>query len=102
MTDPFEALFEAADSPQWRARMATPSVGVEPSLHPEIYAAVFGSPEGMRVLRDLYNQYVNVTRAVPGEGPERAFYREGMAQVVFDIVSKIEEAHAGGADGDEG
>lgn len=54
----------------------------------DIYGIAFGTPAGQAVLKDLYSRYVHVTRAVPGEGSDAAFLREGMAQVVMDIMDK--------------
>jgi hypothetical protein len=62
---------------------------------PAVYAAAFMTPAGKLVLEDMYARYVNVTRAIPGQGTDAAFYREGMAQVVFDIVHNITQAQNG-------
>lgn len=59
------------------------------SVPPETYAAVFTTPAGREVLEDMIRRYVMVTRAVPGEGADAAFYREGMAQVALDIVNQV-------------
>jgi hypothetical protein len=86
-----DALFHNADDPAWRALMETAeaSATIKRQADCELYAVVFGTPAGRLVLEDMYNRYVNVTRCVPGQGADAAFYREGMAQVVFDIVHNI-------------
>lgn len=64
-------------------------------LDPVSYAECFSTEAGQAVLLDMYNRYVNVTRAVPGLDADQAFFREGMASVVFDIVNKMEKAFEG-------
>jgi hypothetical protein len=64
-------------------------------LDPAIYLACFSTPAGRAVLSDLISRYVNVSRFVPGEAEGSGYYREGMAQVVFDIASKVEGAAQG-------
>lgn len=92
----FDALFDAADSDAWRklteGQNAPP---VDDRLDAALYRQVFGTEAGQLVLADMYNRYVNVTRAVPGMGADQAFYREGMAQVVFDIVHKMTQENDG-------
>ena len=97
MIDGLEALFENADDPAWRDLMekASEISQVKPDIDPALYAATFNTPAGREVLRAMYNEYVNVSRCVPGQGTDAAFYREGMAQVVFDIVHKIMMASEG-------
>lgn len=100
MSDPMEALFQNADDPAWKNLMdqAEQDAPVKQTIDPEVYAACFSTPAGRAVLEDMYRRYVNVTRCVPGQGTDAAFYREGMAQVVFDIVHNVTQAH-GGEDG---
>jgi hypothetical protein len=90
-------LFSSADMDSFRKMMgaAEDAAPVKRGLDPAFYAACFGTPEGQAVLQDLYSRYVHVTRAVPGQGADAAFLREGMAQVVFDIVDQISQAHSG-------
>jgi len=61
----------------------------------QIYAACFGTPAGRAVLADMRKKYVTVTRFVPGAGAEHGFYREGMAQAVFEIEELIKAAKGG-------
>ncbi len=98
--DALARLFENADDPAWQALMAKAEEGapIRQTVDPEVYAACFNTPAGRAVLEDMHRRYVNVTRCVPGQGTDAAFYREGMAQVVFDIVHNITQAH-GGDDG---
>lgn len=99
-----DALFQNADSAAWKELMSRveDQAPVKQGVEAEVYAAVFSTPAGKAVLEDMYNRYVNVTRCVPGQGTDAAFYREGMAQVVFDIVNNINQANEGTADGKEG
>lgn len=92
-----DALFQAAESPAWQDLMAAGEVAapIKQTVTAEAYAATFNTPAGRAVLEDMYNRYVNLTRCVPGQGVEAAFYREGMAQVVFDIVHNINTAQEG-------
>jgi hypothetical protein len=95
-----DELFDLAGDPStdaWRKMMdgAQAAQPVKPAVDPDIYAACFQTDAGRLVLSDLYRRYVHVTRAVPGAGADAAFYREGMAQVVFDIVDRITQAHEG-------
>lgn len=99
-----DALFAQADSDAWRDLMnrAENTAPIKQGVDPDLYAVVFSTPAGHQVLADMYNRYVNVTRCVPGQGPDAAFYREGMAQVVFDIVHNITLAQEGDGNGKEG
>lgn len=92
-----DGLFEGAGMDDFRKMMDGQEeiAPVKQSLDPAIYAEAFGSEAGQLVLQDMYNRYVNVTRCVPGLGADQAFYREGMAQVVFEIVANIDAAHNG-------
>ena len=92
--DPLDVLFEAADDDAWRQLMADErrKARLGSDLDDETYAAAFGTPAGRLVLRDMLKRYVMVTRADPHDAPEAAFYREGMAQVVFEIVDKCNRA----------
>jgi hypothetical protein len=98
-----DALFQNADSDAWRDLMLRTEADapVKQSVDPELYAVVFSTPAGREVLADMYNRYVNITRCVPGQGADAAFYREGMAQVVFDIVHNIALAQEGDGNGQE-
>lgn len=95
--DAMDALFQNADSPAFKDLMeqAERAAPIKQSLDAETYAACFNTPAGRAVLEDMYNRYVNVTRCIPGQGTDAAFYREGMAQVVFDIVHQITQASEG-------
>lgn len=95
--DALDGLFASADMEAFRAMMNAAEAGapVKRSVEASIYAACFNTPAGREVLQDLYSRYVHVTRAVPGQGAEAAFYREGSAQVVFDIVDQITQAQNG-------
>ena len=97
MKDALDALFMSADMDSFRAMMdkAEEAAPVKRGLDPEIYAAVFQTEGGRLVLEDMYSRYVHVTRCIPGQGADAAFYREGMAQVVFDIVDQITRANNG-------
>lgn len=92
-----DALFESADMDEFRAMMDQAERGapVKRTLDPAVYAACFGTAAGRAVLEDMYARYVHVTRAVPGGGTDAAFYREGMAQVLFDIVDQINQGENG-------
>lgn len=96
-----DALFQNADSAAWKELMdrVESQAPIKQGVDPELYAAVFSTPAGQQVLADMYNRYVNLTRCVPGQGTDAAFYREGMAQVVFDIVHNINTAHEGDPNG---
>ena len=102
IADGLAGLHASADMQSWREMIEgdAEDLKIETGLDPAIYALVFGSPEGVMVLEDMYAKYVNVTRAVPGAGADAAFYREGMAQVVFDIVHQMSKAYQG--DNDDG
>lgn len=78
-----------------QAEDAAKAAGIEATKIATIYAACFNTPAGQVVLEDMYRRYVHVTRAVPGQGAEAAFYREGMAQVVFDIAACIARVQQG-------
>jgi hypothetical protein len=95
--DALDGLFASADMESFRAMMNAAEAGapVKRQVEPSIYAACFNTPAGQAVLQDMYTRYVHVTRAVPGQGAETAFYREGMAQVVFDIVDQMTQAQNG-------
>jgi hypothetical protein len=92
-----DQLFSSADMGEFRRMMdaAETSAPIKRTLDPAIYAACFTTEAGALVLADMYARYVHVTRAIPGGGADAAFYREGMAQVVFDIVDQITQAHNG-------
>ena len=92
-----DALHQSAGMDDFRNMMdaGEAAAPIKQGVDPTVYAAVFGSGAGALILEDMYNRYVNVTRAVPGQGAEAAFYREGMAQVVLDIAYNISKAHEG-------
>lgn len=101
--DPFRELMNAAADPFWRDNVlgsteeaAIPGVK---RIDSAIYLACFNTPAGRAVLADLYNRYVNVSRFVPGEPEFSGYYREGMAQVVFEIAALCEAASQGEEDG---
>ena len=87
----FEALLQAADSDSFSDLMDKINEGldIKPDVDPDVYKAVFNTTAGRIVLTDMYNRYVNVSRFVPGRDASEGYYREGMAQVVFDIVHLI-------------
>lgn len=105
MVDGFKELMNVASDPAWRDRIGDlseeMSVPGMQSLSPDIYLAAFSTHAGRAVLSDLYNRYVNVSRFVPGEPDGSGYYREGAAQVVFEIAAMIEAASQGEANGDE-
>jgi len=92
--DALDALFTQADSEAWQELMAKgqQNEDVGQDRVADSYLAAFDTPAGRAVLKDMYQRYVHVTRAVPGQGADAAFYREGMAQVVFDIVAQMKRA----------
>lgn len=93
-SDALDQLFQNTDSDAWRDLMerGQEQMPMPRTVDPAIYAACFTSSAGRKVLEDLYSRYVNVTRAVPGQGSDMAFYREGAAQVVFEIVQLIAQS----------
>lgn len=96
---PFDELMNVAADPAWRDRIGQIAAefdvpGME-TLDPGVYLACFHTPAGRAVLADLYNRYVNVSRFVPGEPEGSGYYREGAAQVVFEIAAMIEAAAQG-------
>lgn len=90
-------LFDQADDPAWQQLMqrTAQAVDLRTGADADLYAACFNTPAGRAVLDDFYAMFVNVTRCVPGESMDAAFYREGMAYVLFYIVSRIKEAENG-------
>jgi len=92
----FEALLAGVD-PKWRETLASREPETpDPRIEDSVYRAVFNTSAGQAVLHDMYNRYVNVTRWVPGAGEDTGAYREGMAQVVFDIVARLtDRGHEG-------
>lgn len=97
----FEAALAAGMEDDFLARNAEAmeAAGVRLRHRADIYAALFGSDLGREVLEDMWNRYVNATRCDPGQAASFAFYREGMAQVVFDIIASIETARRTQDDG---
>ncbi len=95
--DSVESLLGNADMGSFRDMMDknNAELSVPNSIDADIYAACFSTDAGRLVLEDMQRRYVNVTRAVPGQGADYAFYREGMAQVVFDIADKIMTSNRG-------
>lgn len=102
--DPFQEMLNVAADPAWRDRIgdvaAEFTVPGMDTLDDGVYLAAFSSPAGRAVLADLYNRFVNVSRFVPGEPEGSGFYREGAAQVVFEIAARIEAAAQGEEDGE--
>lgn len=100
--DPFNALMDLAADPKWREHIGELTGEIDVSgveyLDSSVYLACFSTPAGRAVLMDLYQRYVNVSRFVPGEPEGSGFYREGAAQVVFDIAAKIEASAQGEID----
>jgi hypothetical protein len=96
MSNAFDELMNVAADPAWRDQVlgtqAEMSVPNAEYIDPSIYAACFSTPAGRAVLADLHARYVNVSRFVPSEGAEAGYYREGMAQVVFEIAAMIEQS----------
>ena len=99
-----EAFRASEDSPAWRTLMdqAGAQSVVQDGVDPEVYAAAFNTPAGRAVLEDLYRRYVNVTRCIPGQGTDAAFYNEGKAQIVFEIIDNITRAENGEGNDQEG
>jgi len=101
MADGLEELYASSSMEHFREMMdgidATQTVSR--SIDPALYAACFGSAAGQAVLQDMYARYVNVTIVEPGQAPEVHGIRQGMANVVFDIVNQIQEAFEGDTDG---
>ena len=99
MADEFENMMNTlASDKAWRDEVKQVSIdaGVgNMGVRPGIYQACFNTPAGREVLKDLYNRYVNVTRYFPGEPEGSGHFREGGAQVVFDIAATIEAAAQG-------
>jgi hypothetical protein len=100
-TDGLGELYASADMSHFRSMMdgieATQTVGR--SIDPALYAACFATVAGKAVLQDMYSRYVNVTIVEPGQAPEVHGIRQGMANVVFDIVNQISEAYEGETNG---
>lgn len=105
MNDGFAALFDSLADDTLRRNLieGTEELARGQSHVPaEVYLACFTSPAGKAVLRDLYNQFFNVQRFVPGEPPEAGYWREGAATLVQYIAAKMEAAAQGDLeDGDE-
>jgi hypothetical protein len=57
-----------------------------------VYDACFSTPAGRAVLADMRKKYVEVSRFVPGAGADYGYYREGMAQAVFEIEDYVRMA----------
>lgn len=100
MINPYEEMMNIAADPAWRDEVIGTSsdMHVDRRVTADIYHACFNTPAGRAVLADLYNRYVNASRCVPGEPEGSGFFREGAAQVVFDIAATVE---AFAQDGDE-
>lgn len=62
------------------------------ALDPVVYLECFLSGAGQLVLEDLKRRFVTVTRWNPHEDPSTGYYREGMAQVVFEIERQMKLA----------
>lgn len=96
-----DALFQSASMADFREAMdgREASLPIKRGLDPAVYAECFGTDAGQQVLQDMYNRFVNCSRCIPGLGSDEAFYREGMAQVVFDIVDQFDRAFNGEENG---
>lgn len=101
--DPFKEFLEVSGDPDRRdeVRQISGQFGGKGFVDPAVYLAVFSSPEGQLVLKDLHQRFVDVSRCVPGEPEGSGFYREGMAQVVYHIGAMIEGAAQGDEDGQD-
>lgn len=53
---------------------------------------VFGSEDGLALMKWLTDMYVDVPVAVPGNDPSHAFFAEGQRSVVRDIKARINQA----------
>jgi ketosteroid isomerase-like protein len=97
VSDGFEQMMDNASIAEWRDEILQNAENVMSGggLEAEIYRACFATPAGRAVLRDLYQQFCNVTRWYPGEDPLAGAYREGQAQIVYFIAARIEAAEQG-------
>jgi hypothetical protein len=97
MTPLDRALDQAFTSDAWNEMIAKAEQAerLPSSLDPEVYYAAFSDGAGRMVLDDMFERFVNVSRVIPGEGSDAAFYREGMAQVVFHIMHMMARAVKG-------
>jgi len=53
---------------------------------------VFGTEEGLALLKWLQEMYVDVPVAVPGTDPSHAYFAEGQRNVVRDLMARINQA----------
>ena len=88
--DGLQDLFGSADLESFQEAMRQSQDSYRTTaLDAEVYRACFRTKAGKQVLQDLYSRFVNASRWNPHEKPEAGFYREGMAQVVFEICANI-------------
>lgn len=99
MIDPFETALDLAAMDEFQHKVLKDDTS---QVGNDVYLACFNTPAGRAVLRDLFMRYAMVTRAYPGEPEGSAFYREGAAQVTYDIMARVERAAQGVDDNDEG
>ena len=98
--DPFKEFLDVMGTPQMQGKVdrVNAQFASEGFVDRAVYLAVFSSPEGLMVLQDLHQRFVDVHRVVPGEGADAGFYREGMAATVMHIGAMIERAAQGEQD----
>lgn len=58
----------------------------------KLYAHLFGSPEGLKVLSDLRSRTIEQPSWYPGEDPSHGFAREGQNSIVRMIEERIKRA----------
>lgn len=58
----------------------------------KLYAHLFGSPEGLKVLADLRSRTIEQPSWYPGEDPSHGFAREGQNSIVRMIEERIKRA----------
>ncbi|RMD95098.1 MAG: hypothetical protein D6811_01535 [Alphaproteobacteria bacterium] len=63
--------------------------GADDTLPPAVWKEVFATPGGQAVLAEMVRLFVAPARAVPGEGVELAWYREGQAAVVLWLFERV-------------
>jgi hypothetical protein len=95
--NPFEEFLNVASTPRMQRQVdqVNEQFAAEGLIDPAVYLAVFSTPEGLLVLQDLHQRFVDVHRCMPGEPEGSGFYREGMAAVVYHMAAMIERAASG-------